>query len=471
MSFAKKVYEALPMPIKNLAISALGNMNKRKRYGKYYNEHLAFLRESQWWPHEKLVEYQTKRLKELLIEVYEYVPYYRRILKELGLRANDIQNCNDSLEILKKMPFLEKQTLRSSLPDLINTNPKRKTVGTIHTSGTTGTPLNIPSDTESVQFSFAIWRRFHDWMGLPEKFKQVRFSGRIIINPKRDKPPFWVYNAPSKQLFMSTYHMNDTNLASYVEKLNEFQPDLIDGYPSAIFILSQFIIKNDIRLAFSPKAIATTAETLYDHQRETIQEAFKCKVYDQYASAEGAPFIAQCEHGKYHVNTDSGVIEFLGGTGGDRLYEMIVTSFRALKVPLIKYRIGDYAELENESDYHCKCRRDFPTINRVLGRLDDLVVAANGSVFGMASYKIFKEARFVRRSQVVQETPKSVSILVVKDVGYSAKDEEFIFSKAISVFGKEMSVSIEHVNEIPLGSNGKFKSVVRKFPLSEISKR
>lgn len=467
MSFAKKVYKALPMPIKNLAISALGMRNKRKRYGKYYNEYLAFLRESQWWPYEKLVEYQKKRLKELLIEVYEYVPYYRRIIEELGLQANDIQNCNDTLEILKKMPYLEKQTLRDSLPDLINTNPKRKTVGTIHTSGTTGTPLNIPSDIESVQFSFAIWRRFHDWMGLPEKFKQVRFSGRIIIDPKRDKPPFWVYNAPSKQLLMSTYHMNDTNLASYLEKLNEFQPDLIDGYPSAIFILSQFIIKNDIRLAFSPKAIATTAETLYDHQRETIQEAFKCKVYDQYASSEGAPFVAQCENGSYHLNIDTGLFEMINEES--KTNELVITSFRALKVPLIRYRIGDFVE-RLDDDVICSCGKGFPIAKSILGREDDILYTHEKGFVGRMD-PAYKDLRGISLSQIIQHTVDSLEVYLIPNYDFSEEIKKKLIKNIQDRLGNSISIKITEVTEIPLGSNGKFKSVVRKFPLSEIGKR
>ena len=58
-------------------------------------------------------------------------------------------------------------------------------------------------------------------------------------------------------------------------------------------------------------AITTTAETLYDYQRSIIQEFFQCKVYNQYASSEGSPFITECKSGSLHVNMDSGIFEFL----------------------------------------------------------------------------------------------------------------------------------------------------------------
>src|SRR5690606_23504378 len=159
---------------------------------------------------------------------------------------------------------------------------------------------------ESIERAFALWKRFHWTIGIDKTMKNVRFSGRIIVDPYTVRKPIWVYNFFEKQLMMSSYHLKTENVMYNIDKLNTFRPLFIDGYPSAIYILAQYINKNKITLAFCPKAIATTAETLYDYQREEIERAFKANVFNQYASSEGAPFITECRHGQLHLNLDSG---------------------------------------------------------------------------------------------------------------------------------------------------------------------
>ena len=216
---------------------------------------------------------------------------------------------------------------------------------------------------------------YYNWMGLPEKFHSVRLSGRIIVEPNATKPPFWVYNAAQKQLFMSTYHMTDDNLTQYINKLNQYKPIFLDGYPSALYILAGFIVRNNIKLSFKPKAISTTAETLFDYQREVIEKAFSCKVYNQYASSEGAPWIVECNKGNYHLWTDTGCFEFINKKPIDEkisIAELVVTSFQAMKTPLIRYRIGDFVTIyENKTE--CSCGSQFPIIKSIIGRQDDIL--------------------------------------------------------------------------------------------------
>src|SRR5215212_3639867 len=116
------------------------------------------------------------------------------------------------------------------------------------TSGTTGSPMAIPLEIEA---SFALLKRYHWTIGVPLKVRSVRFSGKPIVNRNASKPPFWVYNYLERQLFMSIYHLRNENFCFYIEKLNAFQPELIDGFPSAIYILAQFINKNKIKLSFT----------------------------------------------------------------------------------------------------------------------------------------------------------------------------------------------------------------------------
>jgi len=85
--------------------------------------------------------------------------------------------------------------------------------------------------------------------------------------------------------------------------------------------------------------------------RELLERVFKCKVYDQYASSEGAPFVTECENQVLHMELASGVFEHFED-GSD---EVLVTSFTTHGTPLIRYRIGDSMTF-SEKVKTCKCR-------------------------------------------------------------------------------------------------------------------
>lgn len=429
---------------------------------------VVFLRESQWWDEEKYYCYQLEKLKELLIEAIKFTQYYAEKFNSMGLSVTDIVNAKTIEELLHPIPFLEKETLRCFTDKFISKNPKRKTWDIVSTSGTTGSPLRVYFDKEGLQLSFAFWRRFHDWLGLPESFRQVRFSGRQLFAPEKKHPPFWLYNPFNRQLFMSTYHISQETLKYYVKKIEEFRPALLDGYPSALYILGKYIIDHDIRLSFKPTAVATTAETLYDFQKETIQQAFQCKVYNQYASSEGAPWISECEYGSLHINPESGIFEFLSSDGkpagpGD-IAEVIVTSFCNYKVPLIRYRIGDYVELP-EKPIQCQCGRKMPIVKNILGREDDIIVTPDGRLIGIMSHHILRDARNIKKAQIIQHSQRHFEIKIVKSEGYSKMDEKFIKENFYACVGKNIEIVFNYVDEIPLGSSGKFRSVIRLFPL------
>ena len=57
---AKFVFEHVPPPIRNSIASAYGAVQRRRRQGKYYRAHLDSLRESQWWPAQRLAALQLQ---------------------------------------------------------------------------------------------------------------------------------------------------------------------------------------------------------------------------------------------------------------------------------------------------------------------------------------------------------------------------------------------------------------------------
>jgi phenylacetate-CoA ligase len=108
--------------------------------------------------------------------------------------------------------------------------------------------------------------------------------------------------------------MSEENLGHYYNKLREIKPVEISGYSSSIYILSKYIEKYKLE-KIVPSFIMTTAETLHNYQREKIENAFNCKVRDQYGCTEMAIFVSQCEKGSYHIHPEYGIVEVIDADG------------------------------------------------------------------------------------------------------------------------------------------------------------
>jgi len=460
----KKIYDSLPYPFKILLLNIKGYLNYKERYTNqfniFYKEHLNLWNATP----DTLSEYQKKRLGELLTEALLYSKWYKQKMKEAGVAYNLIQE--NPIKALNRMPILSKTDRKKNTDLIVNTNREITSIG--YSSGTSGSPTKNYVDKESINRSFALWKRFHHAIGLKTKFKQVRFSGRILIDSDKTKPPFWVYNYFEKQLLMSSYHLKEENIKHYVNKLNKFKPELLDGYPSAIYIISKHINQNSLPLSFVPKAIAVTAETLYDYQRLEIEKAFKCAVYNQYASSEGSPFITECTKGNLHLNLDSGIFELITKEGNvaqpGELAQLVVTSFTNLKTPLIRYNIEDTVILPKKG-IHCNCGCLMPVIEQITGREDDILWTKEKGYVGRMG-PAFKGLDNIIKSQIIQPNATEIIVNIIVNSNFSEKEEKQLLNNLKDRLGKNIDYKINKVKNIPLGANGKYNTVKRNFKIN-----
>ncbi len=460
----EKIYNNLPYPVKFLALNIKAYQNTKQRYTKDFYNYLEEYIDLWDKDLESIEAYQKRKLIALLAEAYQYSEWYQAKMKTLNITLSDIEQ--DPFGVLEKMPILKKRERKENADRIVNTNRKQVAVG--YTSGTSGSPTVNYLDAESINRSFALWRRFHKVIGLDTRnVRQVRFSGRLIVDTTTQKPPFWVYNYFEKQLLMSTYHLTEANLGHYIKKLNTFKPVLLDGYPSAIYIISRYINQHQIQLTFTPKAIAVTAETLYDYQRLEIEKAFNCHVYNQYASSEGSPFITECVKGNLHLNLDSGIFEFINAKGEKakpgEVAQLVVTSFTNQKTPLIRYNIEDTVLLSGKKTI-CDCGCVMPIIDKLTGREDDILWTEEKGYVGRMD-TAYKGLKGIVKSQIIQESPKDIVVNLIADQEFNDEMKETLLYNLKTRLGEQIEYQINTVEDIPLGPNGKFDAVKRNFTI------
>jgi len=453
------VYKHSPWVLQTLFASYYGFSKSFRRFGNHYQEYYDYLTKSQWFTSEQLKQLEVEELKRIIAHTANNVPYYTEVFQKLKLSPDDI----NSVEDLTKLPILTKEEVRVNCERLRAKNCRRRDIIIDHTSGTTGKALELAFSKESYQKEQALVWFHRSWGGVKYKDKTATFAGHMVVDIDRKKPPFWVNNLYEKQVIFSSYHMTKDNLKYYAQKLLRFQPQLIWGYPSSIYLMAIFLEKEDIT-EIKPKAVFTSSETLLDFQREKIEKTFQTKVFNYYGNSEMVPKILECEKGGLHVQRQFGIVEFLDGNNQPVGYgqegKMVCTGLCNYAMPLIRYDIADVAiPVDNE----CTCGRQGPLVEKIVGRVDDYIVTRDGRLIGRLGH-IFKETKNVEEAQIIQEDRNTLLLKIVRRPEYSDRDTQKIISRTENRVGHEMRIKVEFVDNIPKLPNGKFRFVISKVP-------
>ena len=457
---AQQIYGAAPTFLQNILVSAYGASLYRQRYGAFADKALQQLLQSQSLSPEGMHRLQNDTFVKVGRHAIESVPFYRNWAASESVKAGDIRSLDD----IKIFPILEKELVRARPMDFVS---DKRRIGrqrySILTSGTTGTPLQIFFERHERQFHYAFFSRLRSWFNLPARSKRVTFFGRLIQPPEDNRPPFWRHDVTQRNLIMSSYHLSPKNLPLYYRKILEYAPEEIIGYPSSIYTLSNFVVRSGLP-RIPVRLVVTTAETLLQHQRETISAAVTGEVIDQYGCAEMAVFASECEHHTMHVHPEHGLVEIVDDAGQavtSGVGRAIVTGFVNQTMPFIRYSIGDRLELAPGSAL-CTCGRAFPIIREIVGRNDEVIYRTDGTPVGRLS-PVFKSNSNIVRAKVVQSESGQITIRIVSESEFSSEERVQLIAEMRKRVGPDFPIDIVIDRDIPIGPNGKFKLVESRY--------
>lgn len=448
MGTFEKIYDQSPIFFQNFMVSVKGYLNDRQRYGKAYEEYRAFLRDYDTWPIEKKRQHQQEELISFVRYTYENSKFYHEFYKDV-----DIGSIR-TIEDLKRLPVLEKEMLRQHI-DTVQTYPDEPCLHS-NTGGTTGKSLQVAMTYNDMMRRMAMLDHFKAKVGFEHrKMNRASFNGKHIIPPGQKKKVFWRYNAACKQKIYSSFHITEENMKYYVKDLNRFKPQALDGFFTSMCDIAGYIERHNIPLTFTPVAIFPTSETLTVEGRALLERVFGCKVYNQYASSEGAPFVNECVHQQLHIQLASGVFETFGDDN-----EVLVTSFTTHATPLIRYHIGDRMIFDDETV--CSCGNTTCLVKRIEGRRLDFLYTAEGARInaGNISNILKYLPNVVVHSQFIQTVMDEVTLLLEVDKAlYKPSYEHLIREEFAHTFGPNTHLIIQYVDEIPRETSGKFRMI------------
>jgi len=413
---------------------------RKKKYGKFFEQYYDFLLSNSF-------KDQEKRAEEELEEFLEYIKnsnsFYSRYF------TNDFN--------LKSSPIIDKDIVNEHYPKFLMSKPFF--VG--KSSGTTGQPLKVPYSKNVYQKEYAFWWYHRSFGGVFRGDRIATFAGHKVADVNRDKPPFCAFNAVENQLFFSSYHLSQKNMPEYVQTLNQFRPIFIHGYPSSIYYVAKYILEEDIQLDFRPKMIVGASETTLDFQRKAIENAFHSKLYVWYGNTEFCGHITECSYGKLHVQPYHSVVRILKNDNTDakpgEAGRLVATNFSNYSFALINYDTKDIVKISENQN--CPCGKGGTVLDYIVGRIEDYIFTPEGRFVGRLDH-LFKDAKYVKNGQIIQNDVSQIIIRIEKENRYSKRIENTILKEARARLGDTIDIKFQYVNEIEKEANGKFRFVV-----------
>lgn len=296
---------------------------------------------------------RLKKFHKLVRHANENAPYYTRIIKQLGI---DIETC-----VPQDFPVLDKVLLMENFDDIVtdrriskqgiadfltgSTDPNDLFLNkyiVMHTSGTSGQVgyfLNSSADQRRTFSGLSRSRRKEVFGAMGSPFKGIRrmrlafygatgghYAGVTMVSRmQRGLPSLFVKAA--------AFEVNSP-LPGIIDQLNDFKPDTMLGYTTALKILGEQQRQGILKI--SPSVILASGEMVTTADMDFLSESFGgARVVSAYGSTEqGMMGFSNPDQETMTLAEDNLIFE---------CYEdhSLITNLFNFTMPLIRYRMSD----------------------------------------------------------------------------------------------------------------------------------
>jgi phenylacetate-CoA ligase len=423
---------------------------RRRKTLKYLREYEA----NQWLDGERIAELQWQKLKRLIEHCWRDVPYYQRRWKELGIVPDDIR----SLQDYARLPTLDKAEIRACFDEL-HARAWRGKLLYKTTGGSTGEPMRFGYTRESYERRIAAMWRGYTWAGARMGRRTFYLWGQTIGSPLRSQAiKDRIYHAAFNRRMLNAFLMTEARLPEFADAIDAYRAEVIVGYAGPLLRLAEWLLATGRRV-HPPEAVLSAAEALHDAQREIMERAFGCPVYNTYGCREVMLIASQCDRRDgLHLSADHLCVELADlrpSADGEQIGEIVLTDLHNYGMPLLRYRNGDLATAGAST---CACGRGLPKLQRIDGRkLDTLRTPAGHLLPGEFIVYAFLGIPSVKHYQVVQHELEAIDVHVVPDAGFDESVADLIRRELGKAVGDSVAIRVHRVERIAASASGKYR--------------
>ena len=245
------------------------------------------------------------------------------------------------------------------------------------------------------------------------------------------------------------------------EWLQREDPEYLLIYPSALLALARLCRERGTEFR-KLRGISTLGEIVSPELRQICAEVFAVPLTDMYSCQEAGYLAFQCpQQDHYHVQSENVLLEVLdeqnrpcapGETG-----RVVITTLHNFATPLIRYEIGDYAEVGEA----CSCGRGLPVLKRIMGRVRNLITLPSGDKkWPLLGTDQFNRIAAIAQFQLLQHSVDELEFKLVVASPLSTAQETALTAHLQAALGHPFAIRFTYLDEIPRSAGGKFEDFI-----------
>ena len=418
---------------------------------------------SQWWPAEKLRQWQFEQVARLIAHARQHVPFYAESPNRLPPAAEDgIDEC-----AWRSLPILTKEDVRSEGARLKSRYlPPNVSACSDWTTGSSGQPLEVLKTSTFAVFFRANKLRLLRWHGYDPLGKVCEIRRRFWHH---EDAVFrmWCWERPFGNLFRTGEQLTMdifSEVEAQVSFLETEAPNYVLTYPSNLRLLLRAFRRAGKRLP-TLRSVRTMSERLEPDLRRECEETLGVPLIDCYGAQEAGYIAIQCpEHAHYHLQSEMNLVEVLREDGAPcrpgETGRVVITPLHSFAMPLLRYDLGDYAEVGEP----CPCGRGLPVLRQIYGRKKETLTLPSGERrYSVFTSHVFAALRPVAQYQIVQKSRTLLEVRIVAERPLETAECEQIVSRLTKQVGPEFEIQLVFVESIPRLPGGKYMDFVSEI--------
>ncbi|MDH6420914.1 phenylacetate-CoA ligase [Polynucleobacter sphagniphilus] len=391
-----------------------------------------------------------QRLVDIVAHAGACVPYYKDLFRSEGF---DPEKLRQDPAYLQDLPYLTKDIIREQGRRMLSKDLDGLRYHDMKTGGSTGLSAHFFYDQPAADYAAAVTLYGRERVGKKKHHSELHFACRFpdaAPSTKWTREDWKCLAMNRSNIFFG--RLDTQGLEEMWDALSKRRPHLIHGHPSTIYALACHIeaTRGGAKVF---EIFESSGELLEEHQREVIRRALGCQVINRYGLAELGVMA-------YELNGPKKGFQVLDSEGwpesmpviveGEKDHELVFTGFRNRLMPLLRYRTGDMASVNEESEGYF--------LSNVVGRIHDLI-PINGIPYPTHHIMDILDHRVggIQEFQIDLRQEKPILRIVPEVHATPAEIQEKIQSHWTNAFEFEF---VEHDSFVRVGRHQKFRHLV-----------
>jgi len=337
------------------------------------------------------------------------------------------------------IPFMTREDLQQKLSLILPHNQSLDRLIVNPTSGTTGTPILAPNH----PYAIGCYVPLVEYSLQRHNVKMIHHfenTSAIQLCHQNETIVYASCHSLAGGAKFAKINLKQNDWHNEEDKLHfieEQSPTILTGDPYSF----EEAIKT--KLNYRPKAIHSTALELEDSLRLALTKYFQCPVINFYSLNETGPIAYSCPVNAewFHILPHDIYMEIIDKEGNRCSEgEIVITGGRNPYLPLLRYRTGDFGELNFT---HCNCGEKSPRLKLLKGRKPVSFTDTSGHRINPVDIsRILRMEANILRHQFIQKKGYDYEINLSCLTSPNQHELSRIKSKFLNLLGKDAEIRI-----------------------------